>query len=74
MQEMPISRTIGQVKKGLEENGYSKGKIQQFNSTTNQLVKFMVQQGISDYSMDIGMRFIEEHYISVHSATKAKTI
>ena len=60
MQEMAISRTIGQVRQRLEENGYSKGKIQQFNSTTNQLVKFMAQQGISDYSMDIGIRFIEE--------------
>lgn len=62
MQEMAISRTIGQVRQRLEENGYSKGRIQQFTSTTNQLVKFMAQQGISDYSMDIGMRFIEEHY------------
>ncbi len=62
MQEMAISRSIGELRQALEENGYSKGRIQQFSSTTNQLLKFMDQQGIDNYSMDVGMRFIGEHY------------
>ncbi len=62
MQEMAISRSIGELRQALEENGYSKGRIQQFSSTANQLLKFMVQQGIDNYSMDVGMRFIGEHY------------
>lgn len=62
MQNTDISRNIEHLRQALADNGYSKGRILQFNSTTNQLLKFMAQHGISKYSMDIGMCFIRERY------------
>ena len=46
MQAAEIKGRIAQVKQALEENGYSKGRVLQFNSTTNQLLKFMEICGI----------------------------
>ena len=62
MQNTDISRSIEHLRQALTDNGYSKGRILQFNSTTNQLLKFMAQHGISKYNMDVGMRFISEQY------------
>lgn len=62
MQTAEIKSRIAQVKQALEENGYSKGRVLQFNTTTNQLLKFMDSCGIQEYNMDVGMRFISERY------------
>ena len=62
MQTAEIKSRIDQVKQALEENGYSKGRLCQFNSTTNQLLKFMEASGIQEYNMDVGVRFISEWY------------
>lgn len=62
MQTAEIKSRIAQVKQALEENGYSKGRLCQFNSTTNQLLKFMEASGIQEYNMDVGVRFISEWY------------
>ena len=62
MQTTGIKDRIAQMRQALEENGYSKGRVLQFNSTTNQLLKFMESKGIEAYSMDVGMRFISEWY------------
>lgn len=50
MQNTDISRNIEYLRQALADNGYSKDRILQFNSTTNQLLKFMTQQGVSRYS------------------------
>ena len=62
MQTAEIKSRVAQVKQALEENGYSKGRILQFNTTTNQLLKFMDSSGIKEYNMEVGMRFIRERY------------
>lgn len=62
MQTAEIKDKIAQVKQALEENGYSKSRVLQFNSTTNQLLKFMESCGIEEYNMDVGMRFLSEWY------------
>lgn len=62
MQNTDIRRNIEHLRQSLADNGYSKGRILQFNSTTNQLLKFMAQHEINKYSMDVGMRFIGEKY------------
>lgn len=62
MQNTDINRNIEHLRQALADNGYSKGRILQFNSTTNQLLKFMAEHGIGKYSMDVGMRFISEQY------------
>ena len=62
MQNTDINRNIEHLRQALADNGYSKGRILQFNSTTNQLLKFMAEHGIGKYSMDVGMRFIREQY------------
>lgn len=62
MQNTEIIRNIEHLRQALADNGYSKGRILQFNNTTNQLLKFMAQYGISKYSMDVGMRFISKQY------------
>lgn len=62
MQTSDIRENIIQLRQALEENGYSKGRVLQFNSTTNQLLKFMDSCGIQEYSMDVGIRFIGEQY------------
>lgn len=62
MQTDEIKGRIAQVKQALEENGYSEGRVLQFDSTSKQLLKFMESSGIEEYSMDVGMRFISERY------------
>lgn len=62
MQTRDVRDSVAQLKQALEENGYSKGKILQFSSTTNQLLEFMRTNGILEYSMDVGLRFMGEHY------------
>ena len=62
MQNTDINRNIEHLRQALADNGYSKGRILQFNSTTNQLLKFMAEHGIGKYSMDVGMRIIREQY------------
>lgn len=62
MQTRDVRDSIAQLKQALEENGYSKGRILQFSGTTNQLLEFMGTEGILEYSMDVGLRFMEEHY------------
>ena len=62
MQTAEISGRIAQVKQAMEENGYSKRRLLQFNSTTNQLLKFMESCEIEEYNMDVGLRFISEWY------------
>lgn len=62
MQTRDVRDSVTQLKQALEENGYSKGRILQFNSTTNQLLEFMSTNGILEYSMDVGLCFMREHY------------
>ena len=62
MQTRDVRDSVAQLKQALEENGYSKGRILQFSSTTNQLLEFMSTNGILEYSMDVGLRFMGEYY------------
>ena len=62
MQARDVRDSVAQLKRALEENGYSKGRIRQFSSTTNQLLEFMGMNGIQEYSMDVDLRFMGEHY------------
>ncbi len=62
MQTSNIQKSIAKLRQALEENGYSEGRIQQFNSTTNQLLNFMSTNGIKEYDMDVGLRFMGAHY------------
>lgn len=62
MQARDVRQSIAQLKRALEENGYSKGRIRQFSSTTNQLLEFMDMNGIQEYNMDVGLRFMDKHY------------
>lgn len=62
MQVKNVRDSVVQLKRALEENGYSKGRILQFSSTTNQLLEFMGTNGIHEYSMDVGLRFMGERY------------
>ena len=62
MQARDVRQSIAQLKQALEENGYSKGRIRQFSSTTNQLLEFMDMNGIQEYNMDVGLRFMDKHY------------
>lgn len=62
MQTRDVRDSVAQLKQALEENGYSKRRILQFSSTTNQLLKFMGTNGLQEYSMDVGLRFMGEHY------------
>lgn len=62
MQVKNVRDSVVQLKRALEENGYSKGRILQFSSTTNQLLEFMGTNGIQEYSMDVGLRFMGERY------------
>lgn len=72
MQENSVMVSIDQLKQALEENGYSKGRITQFSNTTNQLMKFMDANGIPKYSMDVGLRFMNEHYGFTAGATLSR--
>ena len=62
MQTRDVRDSVAQLKQALEKNGYSKGKILQFSSTTNQLLEFMRTNEILEYSMDAGLRFMGAHY------------
>lgn len=54
--------SIVRLREQLEKNGYSKSRIKQFNRTTNQLIEFMSINGIREYSLDVGLRFLDEKY------------
>lgn len=62
MHTSEITDGISRVKQALEENGYGKGRILQFDNTTSQLLEFMDSYGIREYNMDVGIRFISEWY------------
>jgi len=53
---------IDRIKQSMEDYGYGEGRIQQFSSTANQLLKFMEANSIHDYTMDVGMHFVGQHY------------
>lgn len=62
MSAISVSEGIRQLRQTMEERGYSRNRILQFNSTTNQLLKFMDSSGIHEFSIDAGMRFLGQHY------------
>ena len=53
---------IDRIKQSMEDYGYGTGRIQQFNSVANQLLKFMEANSIHEYNMEVGMRFIGQQY------------
>jgi len=62
MEQTNIRQTITRVRDFLEKGGYANGTILQFNSTTNQLLKFMDTKGIGEYSTAVGLDFMKKHY------------
>ena len=62
MATIDFKDSIVRLREQLEKNGYSKSRIKQFNRTTNQLIEFMSINGVREYSMDVGLRFLDEKY------------
>lgn len=62
MEQTNIKATINQLRVWMTAVGYSKGTLLQFESTSRQLLKFMESTGVSEYSTDVGMRFLRERY------------
>lgn len=62
MKEATIRKTITHVREQLEEQGYAKGTILQFESTTNRLLKFMDSERIEQYTTEVGIRFLQACY------------
>ena len=62
MEQMTIHQTIACVSESLKEGGYAPASVRQFRSTTNQLIKFMDSKDIEEYTMEVGVRFLQTHY------------
>ena len=62
MKQTAIMDTVNRVREQLEKQGYGKGTILQFKSTTNQLLKFMYSKKIEKYTTDVGIRFLKTYY------------
>jgi site-specific recombinase XerD len=62
MSEITVREGITKLRQAMEARGYSPNRILQFNSTTNQLIKFMDATGVSEFSMSTAMSFLEQHY------------
>lgn len=62
MQNMQVFQTIEGLREFMMEGGYGKGTINQFNSTTNQLLKFMNSEGTHEFNTDLSMRFLKVTY------------
>ena len=64
---------IDRIKQSMEDYGYGTGRIQQFNSTANQLLKFMEANSIHEYNMEVGIRFIGQQYGFKPDGTLSRT-
>lgn len=62
MRTNSINETVSDLQNWMEKGGYAKGRILQFNSTTNQLIKFMDSKGLSDFNTTVGVDFLQDHY------------
>jgi site-specific recombinase XerD len=62
MNTITVSEGVRKLRQTLESRGYSSGRILQFNSTTNQLLKFMDSKGIHEFNMETGIRFLGQQY------------
>ena len=62
MEQMTIRQTIARVGESLMDGGYARTSILQFNSTTNQLTKFMDRTGVKTYTTEVGVQFLQAHY------------
>jgi len=62
MEKTTIQQTIASVGEMLTKGGYTKNSVYQYNSTTNQLLKYMDYAGIVTYSTEVGIRFLKTCY------------
>ncbi len=62
MSKNSVYEGVRQLRQSMEARGYSRGRLLQFNSTTNQLLKFMATNGIQEFCIDTGIKFLGEHY------------
>jgi len=62
MQNTQVFQTIEGLREFMMEGGYGKGTIKQFNSTANQLLKFMNSEGIQEFNTDLSMSFLKAIY------------
>jgi len=62
MSTQKAHETIGQLREWLNREGYSQGYISHFNTTTNQLLKFMDLSGITEFNTGVGLRFLQNRY------------
>ena len=62
MEQATIRQAVTQVGIFLKKEGYARGTLCQFKSTTNQLLKFMDSEEIENYNTEIGIRFLQTNY------------
>ena len=62
MEQMAIAQTVVRLGECMEKGGYAKSRILQFNSTTNQLLRYMDSNGIDDFDTGVGISFLESRY------------
>lgn len=73
MEQISMNQTVNQLRGWMTEVGYSKGTLQQFESTTRQLLKFMESTATSEYTTDVGMSFLREQYAYSPNNPSAKS-
>ena len=62
MEQMAVAQTVARLGEWMEKGGYAKSRILQFNSTTNQLLKYMDSNGIHEFDTGVGIAFLESRY------------
>ena len=62
MENTSIQQTIAKVGEILTRGGYTKNSVYQFNSTTDQLLRYMDSTGIETYTTEVGLHFLEACY------------
>ncbi len=67
MNTTELSELMQKLLKEMEVKGYKEETIKSESNTFNQLLKYCKNKKISNYNLNIGMDFLEEHYhLSMH--------
>jgi site-specific recombinase XerD len=62
MTQQTVYQTVGQLREWLNSEGYCESYISHYNSTTNQLLKFMESNEVSEFNTAVGLDFLLKQY------------
>lgn len=59
-----VHQTVNDLREWMKITGYSDSYISRYNSTTNQLLKYMDKKGLTEFDTEVGFSFLKTRYYS----------